>query len=175
MISGEFSERVRPPGAVSLIPVTGIAVGVGLAVETYEAAAAAWVSVHLMGLAIVVVVWRLGFYRTAAPLSVLGLALKELPPGKTVLLAAAVLGASIGLTILDAGALSANLEIASCTAQTVAKPDLRTPPIAMLADHFSTPPDYQPAEYGREQVPRSVLFPGAADRWRWESSWWRFP
>ncbi len=86
--------------AVSLIPVTGIAVGIGLAVEPYEAAAAAWVSVHLMGLAIVAVVWRLGLYRTAAPLSVLGLALQELPWVKTVLLAVAVFGASIGLTIV---------------------------------------------------------------------------
>ena len=88
--------------AVSLVPVIGIAVGVGLAAEPYETAAAAWVSVHLMALAIVVVVWRLGYYRTAAPLSVLGLALKGLLSGKTVLIAVlaavAVLGASIGLT-----------------------------------------------------------------------------
>lgn len=106
--------------AVSLIPVTGIAVGVGLAVEPNGTAAAAWVSVHLMALAIVAVVWRLGAYRTAAPLSVLGLALKELTSGKTVLLAAAVLGASIGLTVVYAwlvGALDSDiLELPETTA-----------------------------------------------------------
>ena len=96
--------------AVGLIPVTGIAVGIGLAVEPYEAAAAAWVSVHLMALAIVAVVWRLGLHRSGAPLPMLGLALsglallglawKELLSVKTLFLALAVLGASIGLTVV---------------------------------------------------------------------------
>lgn len=113
--------------ALGIILVAVSLIVVGLALAPLELAARVWVSVHLMGLAIVAVVWRLGFYRSAATLSVFGLTLKELPPAKSVLLAAVVLGASIGLTIVYGmlvGPLDADILELPETAQDIAFPGL---------------------------------------------------
>lgn len=78
--------------------MTAIAIGVEHLAGRYQAALAAWVSVHVMGLAIVAVVWRLGLRRTRSPLSHLGLAPLVFPKPKAILLAVGVLGASLGFT-----------------------------------------------------------------------------
>ena len=85
---------------VALIPVTAIAFGTQQLTERYQDAVATWVSVHVMALAIVVVVWRLGVHRLRSPLSLLGLAPLAFPQAKTVLLAGGALGASLGFTVV---------------------------------------------------------------------------
>ena len=53
-----------------------------------------------MGLAILLVVWRLGFYRYRAPISALGLVPWRIPQPKTVFLTAGTLGASLVITVV---------------------------------------------------------------------------
>ena len=87
---------------IFLIPVTAVAVGIDHWMERYDEATIAWVSIHFMGLAIVVVVWRLGIRRYRAPFSVLGLVPLGFPSAQTVLMTFGILGASLAFTVVYA-------------------------------------------------------------------------
>ena len=63
---------------VSVIPVTILAVGVGSLAGKYDDAMAVWVSSHLMGIAILVVVWNLGLKRYRVSFSMLGFGAPQL-------------------------------------------------------------------------------------------------
>jgi len=67
-----------------LIPVVAIAFGIDRGLDRYDEAVSTWVSVHVMGLAILVVVWRLGLHGYRAPISALGLVPWRIPKSKTV-------------------------------------------------------------------------------------------
>ena len=86
--------------AISIIPVTAIAIGIGSLADQYDEAMATWLSVHLMGLAIIGVVWRFGVRRSKAPLSALGFNSVVLPMVKTVVITAGALGLSLVATIV---------------------------------------------------------------------------
>ena len=86
--------------AISIIPVAAIAIGIGSLAGQYDEAMTTWVSVHLIGLAIIGVVWRFGVHRFKAPLSSLGLTPMALPRVKTVFMAAGALGLSLVATIV---------------------------------------------------------------------------
>ncbi|MCH8832374.1 MAG: CPBP family intramembrane metalloprotease [Chloroflexi bacterium] len=85
-----------------VIPVTGIAILLGRFAGRFEQAIGAWESSHLMGLAILIIVWRLGLRPRRLSISSLGLR----PPTTSVrlsgLLAVAALGASLLATFLYA-------------------------------------------------------------------------
>ena len=87
---------------LSLIPVAGISIGIGALADSYEDATTVWVSVHLMALAIVAVVWRLGLRRRPAPWRLLGLSALEYPAVKAGLMTAVALGASLVFTVVYA-------------------------------------------------------------------------
>jgi len=91
---------------ISIAPATFAAIGVARLVERYDTALATWVTVHLMGLAIIGLVWRLGIYPYKAPLSALGLAVLGLPRVKTVLLTLGTLAASLLATVVYAQLVS---------------------------------------------------------------------
>ena len=57
---------------VCVFPVTGIAILMGMLAGRFELALGAWESSHLMGFAILVVVWRLGLHPRRLSLSALG-------------------------------------------------------------------------------------------------------
>ena len=86
--------------AISIIPVTAIAIGIGSLAGQYDEAMSTWLSVHLMGLAIIGVVWRFGVRRSNAPLWTLGLTPVALPRVKTVVITAGALGLSLAATIV---------------------------------------------------------------------------
>ena len=86
--------------AVSIIPITAIAIGIGRQAGQYDDAMTTWLSVHLLGLAIIGVVWRFGISRFNAPLSTLGLTPILVPRFNTVLMTAGVLGASLVATVV---------------------------------------------------------------------------
>ena len=86
--------------AVLIIPVVAIAIGIDRGVDQYDEAISTWVSVHLTGLAILVVVWRLGIHRYRAPISALGLVPWRIPQAKTVFMTVATLGASLVITVV---------------------------------------------------------------------------
>ena len=86
--------------AVFIIPVTAIAISIGRLGGQYDEAITTWLSVHLMGLAIVGVVWRFGVRRLSAPLSTLGLTPVALPEIKTVIMTSGVLGLSLLATVI---------------------------------------------------------------------------
>ena len=99
---------------IFLIPVTAVAVGIDHWMERYDEATIAWVGVHLMGLAIIAVVWRLGIRRYRAPLSVLGLVPAGFPSAQTVLMTFGILGASLAFTVVYAALMELiDLEIFS--------------------------------------------------------------
>ena len=85
--------------AISVAPVTAISLGIGSTMDKYDEALATWISVHLMGLVIFGIVWRLGIYHFQAPVSALGLLPWGIPKRRTVLLGAGALGASLLLTL----------------------------------------------------------------------------
>ena len=85
---------------LSLIPVTAISLGIGSRSGSYEEATTVWVGIHVMALAIIAVVWRLGVYRRTAPWRLLGLSQLEYPVVKAGLLALATLGASLLFTVV---------------------------------------------------------------------------
>ena len=87
---------------LSLIPVTGISIGIGALAGSYDDAITVWVSVHLMALAIAAVVWRLGLYRREAPWRLLGLSALEFPVVKAGMLSLGALGASLLFTVIYA-------------------------------------------------------------------------
>lgn len=86
--------------AVLIIPVTAISIVIGRGVERYDEAAAIWSSVHLIGLAILLVVWRLGVYRNRASISTLGLLPWRIPQAKTVFMTVGTLVASLVITVV---------------------------------------------------------------------------
>ena len=57
---------------ISIVPVTILAIGLGSLAREYEDALIVWTSSHLMGLAILAVVWILGLRRYGVTLSALG-------------------------------------------------------------------------------------------------------
>ena len=84
---------------ISLIPVTGISIGIGGLAGPYDDATTVWVSVHLMALAIIAVVWRLGIYGRQSPWRLLGLSAIEYPVVKAGIMALGALGASLLFTV----------------------------------------------------------------------------
>ena len=88
--------------AVSVIPVTAVAIGIGQLAGRYDEAMATWVSVHLLGLAIMAVVWRLGIRRFNVPLSILGFTPIAIPRPKTVFMTVGALVASLVATVVYA-------------------------------------------------------------------------
>jgi len=80
---------------VSIIPVAGLAFGLGKLAGQLEVAVAAWESSNLMGFAILVVVWYLGRRPHGVTLSSLGLTLPTVSWTKCILLTAGVLAASL--------------------------------------------------------------------------------
>ncbi len=87
---------------LSLIPVTGISIGVGVLAGSYDEATIVWVSIHLMALAIIAVVWRLGLYRRPAPWRLLGMNTINYPVVQAGLMAVGALGASLLFTVIYA-------------------------------------------------------------------------
>ncbi len=88
--------------AIAVAPVALISLGAGGAVDRYDKALATWISVHLMGLVILGVVWRLGIYRFQVPISTLGFVSWRIPEFKAALLTAGTLGASLLFTVVYA-------------------------------------------------------------------------
>ena len=100
--------------AILFIPVSAVAVGIGNLVVWDDEATTVWVSVHLMGLGIVGVVWRLGVHGHGTPLSVLGLVPMGRPKARTAFMTAGALGGSLVATILYATLMeAAGLDILS--------------------------------------------------------------
>jgi hypothetical protein len=87
---------------VALLPVSAVALGLGTLAGEHKLAVAVLVSSQLLGLAILVVVWRLGLVRYRAPLSTLGLSPPGLPRVQTAALTLVALLASLGFNILYA-------------------------------------------------------------------------
>lgn len=87
---------------LSLIPVVGVSIGVGSLVDSYDEALTVWLSVHLMAVAIVLVVWRLGVHRRPAPWRLLGLSAVKYPVVMAGVLAVVALGASLLFTVVYA-------------------------------------------------------------------------
>ena len=87
---------------VCVFPVTGIAILMGKLAGRFEQAIGAWESSHLMGLAILIVVWRLGLQPSRLSLSSLGLVSPTISMRLSGLLAVAALGASLLATFLYA-------------------------------------------------------------------------
>ena len=86
--------------AISIVPVTFIAIGVGPLAGQYDEAMTTWLTVHLMGLVIVGVVWRFGVRRLKARLPTLGLTPITLPRVKTVFMTVGALGLSLVVTVV---------------------------------------------------------------------------
>ena len=86
--------------AVSIVPITVIAVIIGRMTGEIDQAMTAWLSVHLVGLAIIGVVWRFGISRFNVPLSSLGLTALVMPRFNTVLMTVGALAASLVATVI---------------------------------------------------------------------------
>lgn len=85
---------------VSIVPVGGILIGIDQSVGGIDEALATWLSVHLLGLAIIGVVWRIGLKEFNAPFSSIGLTAIVAPRFKTMLMTLAVLGTSLLVTVV---------------------------------------------------------------------------
>ena len=85
---------------IAIFPVAIVSLGLGSLWERYEDAVVTWVSVHLMGVALLAVVWYLGLRRYGAPVSALGLKAPAIPGLKPALLTVGVLGASLAATVI---------------------------------------------------------------------------
>lgn len=83
---------------VCVFPVTGIAILMGKLAGRFEPALGAWESSHLMGLAILIVVWRLGLHPHRLSLSSLGFAAPATSWPLTVLFVLLALSASLLFT-----------------------------------------------------------------------------
>ena len=136
---------------VSIVPVTILAIGLGHLVGRYDDAVSVWTSSHLMGLAILAVVWTLGLRRYGVTLSVLGLGAPRMPRIKWLLAASsrrsiapmAVITVEIAVTV----AITLGVVVASLMATafyslivTSAQFDLLLPP----------------------EIPGEIAFPGPA-------------
>ena len=86
--------------AISVIPVIAIAAVIERTVDRYDEAIITWVSVHVMGLAILAVVWRFGVYRHRTLIAALGLLPWGIPQAKTVYMTVGALVASLVFTIV---------------------------------------------------------------------------
>ncbi len=85
---------------VSIVPVTIMAVGLGNLAGKYDDAVGVWTSSHLMGLAILAVVWTLGLKRYGVTLSALGLGAPRIPRLKWLLVTLGVLVTSLVATAI---------------------------------------------------------------------------
>jgi len=83
---------------VCVLPVTGIAILMGKLAGRFELALAAWESSHLMGFAILIVVWRLGLRPRRLSLSSLGFVVPSSSLPLTVLFVVLALGGSLAFT-----------------------------------------------------------------------------
>ena len=90
---------------VCVLPVTGIAILMGKLAGRFELALGAWESSHLMGFAILIVVWRLGLRPHRLSLSSLGLVAPSTPLALSALFAVLALGGSLSFTWLYANAV----------------------------------------------------------------------
>ena len=86
--------------AVSIVPITAVAIGIGRIAGEVDEAMATWLSVHLVGLAIAGVVWRFGISRFNAPLSALGLTPLATPRLSTVFMTAGALAGSLVVIVI---------------------------------------------------------------------------
>ncbi len=80
---------------ISLFAAAAAAFAIGSLYPAQEDAVATWISVHLMGLAIVATVWYLGLRHSRDPLAVLRLSGIHCPRKRTILLMFGVLAASL--------------------------------------------------------------------------------
>ncbi len=80
---------------ISLFASAAAAFAIGSLYPEQEDAVATWISVHLMGIAIVATIWFLGLRHSRYPLVVLRLSRVRWPRTRTVLLMFGVLGASL--------------------------------------------------------------------------------
>lgn len=80
---------------ISLFAAAAAAFAIGSLYPAQEDAVATWISVHLMGLAIVATVWYLGLRHSQDPLAVLRLSGIHCPRKRTVLLMFGVMAASL--------------------------------------------------------------------------------
>ena len=85
---------------IVVVAVSAVAVGFGLISGGINDAMTTWLSVHLLALAIIAVVWRLGLRGFNAPLSTIGLTPIVSPSFKTVLMTGGALGASLVVTVV---------------------------------------------------------------------------
>ena len=88
--------------AVSVLPVIAIAVVIERTADRYEEALITWVGVHVLGLAILAVVWRFGVYRVRTLMAALGLLPWGIPKAKTVIMTVGALLASLAFTLIYA-------------------------------------------------------------------------
>ena len=91
---------------VSIVPVTIMAAGLGSLAGKYDDALSVWTSSHLMGLAILVVVWTLGLKRYGVNLSALGLGAPRIPHIRWLLITVGVLVASLVATAIYSSIIS---------------------------------------------------------------------
>ena len=92
--------------AVSIVPMIIIVIAIDWIAGGIDEAMTTWLSVHLLGLAIIGVVWRIGIRRFNAPLSILGLIPIAVPRLKTILMTGGALGASLAATVVYGALIS---------------------------------------------------------------------
>ena len=73
--------------------------GLALLAGRHSQAVATWQRSHLMGFAILAIVWALGLRPTNAPLSMVGINVPKIPPFRCTALTVGALGASIGMNV----------------------------------------------------------------------------
>jgi membrane protease YdiL (CAAX protease family) len=88
---------------ISLFAAAAAAFAIGSLYPEQQDAVATWISVHLMGLAIVATVWYLGLRYSRDPLAVLRLSGVQWPRNRTILLMIGVLAASLIATSIYSG------------------------------------------------------------------------
>ena len=88
---------------ISLFAAAAAAFAIGSLYLEQQDAVATWISVHLMGLAIVATVWYLGLRHSRDPLAVLRLSGVQWPRKRTILLMIGVLAASLIATSIYSG------------------------------------------------------------------------
>ena len=136
---------------VSIVPVTILAIGLGHLVGRYDDAVSVWTSSHLMGLAILAVVWTLGLKRYGVTLSALGLGAPRMPRIKWLLVASfgrsiapmAVITVEMAVTVaITLGVLVASL-VATAIYFSI---------VTLTQSDFLLPPE----------IPADIVFPGPA-------------